>query len=127
MSKKAPVAPKKAAVALKRGSGPNDRARIKAGPGKKHGKRIKVRALADLYSDDNKYHRVGDVLHIDEHHFDERIHESVDGRVPTKTTSSGEALDAQRRATLESRAATRGLTTGIDNPTGQEDVLHGDE
>lgn len=98
-----------------------------AGPGKKKSVRIKVQARTDLYSDDNKYHRTGDVLHIDEHHFNAKIHRRVDPSTRTKTTSSGQALRDQRRATLESRAATAGLVTDIDNPTGQDDVLGGDD
>lgn len=108
-------------------------------------KLIKVRALTSLYYNE-KYHRAGDVLLVPESYFDatnkdsnealahpalarervkahERIMERVADDTPERITSSGEALAEERRDTLESRAATRGLLVPADNPTGAADVL----
>jgi hypothetical protein len=84
---------------------------------------IKVRAKQDLYSHENKYFRTGDVLHIPEADFHEDVHEAVDARTPEKVTSSGEALNRDRQETLDARARSRGLSAGVDNPTGASDVL----
>ena len=85
-------------------------------------KRVKVRALVAVYSGE-KYHRPGDVLVVPESHFHEEIMERVADDTPERITSSGEALAAERRDTLESRAATHGLIAGVDTPTGAADVL----
>lgn len=83
----------------------------------------KVRATGDGYYD-HRYLRRGDVFIIhDPKHFSTRWMEDVDPQTPEKITSSGEALDRERRDTLASRAATAGLSADVDHPTGAEDVL----
>jgi hypothetical protein len=85
-------------------------------------KKIKVEALADGYYGE-KYRRTGDVFEIDSPRHLGKWMKETDPKRPEKITSSGEALDRARQDTLADRAATRGLSAPIDNPTGASEVI----
>jgi hypothetical protein len=82
--------------------------------------RIRVMATQDGYYDD-RYTRAGDILDVHPDHFTEKWMQQVHPRTPKHVTSSGEALERDRR---ERKAASLGGQTvpgpevDIDNPPG---------
>lgn len=91
-------------------------------------KLIKVRALVAVYRNE-RYYRPDDVLMVSEEDasgtlYGRPLFEEVDSRTPEKITSSGAALEQERRDTLASRTQP-GLAAAPDAPTGAADVLAG--
>lgn len=108
----------------------SDAARGYAIPPKPVARRVKVRAIADSYGDDNVYHRAGDVFTIDatpraevdqraaakrthRHEqlpaaFSEKTMQFVDGRTPEQTTGPQAALDANHAAIAVAKGGAAG-------------------